>query len=441
MNASGRSASRAADFILWDVVEEHLNEAEFLLEQFERAVRSPAYTLRTLSTTIEPRLAAHIDGLVVGGDEVAARLLLPELQNADVPARATVAALALLCGSERGAIARVLDAVQDAAGALQHALTRAVVLSDAHGLDELLVARFADAAGESGKAVWLEVLAGRETDPGVSLRRWLASDDPRVNAAALQFCGRFPKPENVAIVERHLQSGDARVRMHALRASLALKSRTAWELCRQWVKTCGDTDVELLSIYAMFGGQAENQLLVARLEQAVPVEHLLWTLGFCGTPEAGDACLIHLRQGDERAARAAADSLSWIGGFPLIAAEGTAEPSEHETLPPFDEDNLDVDLGLDGIDDLPTPDREAMARSWGEHRSSWGSHPRHLLGLEMSSRAFKHALQEGPLWRRHDVAFELLVRTDGERRVSTNAFSTRQRRQLAALEANAATAR
>src|SRR6267142_1727129 len=84
------------DLILWDVVEEHFNEAEFLFEQWERALHSPKYNLTELGATLERRLAAHLDGLVVGGRPVAKRTLEPELENASEPNRTIVAALALL---------------------------------------------------------------------------------------------------------------------------------------------------------------------------------------------------------------------------------------------------------------------------------------------------------------------------------------------------------
>src|SRR5437870_2540108 len=93
------------DIILWDVIEEHFDEAEFLFEKWERTLYSPGYTLAELGATIEPQLEAHLDGLLIGGREVAARLLEQELENDMAPTRALVAALVLL-GSEEEATAR-----------------------------------------------------------------------------------------------------------------------------------------------------------------------------------------------------------------------------------------------------------------------------------------------------------------------------------------------
>ena len=70
-----------SDLILWDVIEEHFDEAEFLLEQWERALHSPGYTLTELGATLEQRPEAHLDGLLSAVRAVAEHLLQRELEN------------------------------------------------------------------------------------------------------------------------------------------------------------------------------------------------------------------------------------------------------------------------------------------------------------------------------------------------------------------------
>ena len=67
--------------ILWDILEEHLNEAAFLWGQWERSLRSPRYVLREVMDGPEERLLAHVEGLCEGGLPVVERLLLPALQE------------------------------------------------------------------------------------------------------------------------------------------------------------------------------------------------------------------------------------------------------------------------------------------------------------------------------------------------------------------------
>src|SRR5688572_12274873 len=68
---------------LWDVYEEHLEEASFLSAQWERALESSHYTIDEVAAGPEARLFAHLDGLVLGGVPVAEQLVVPALEDAD----------------------------------------------------------------------------------------------------------------------------------------------------------------------------------------------------------------------------------------------------------------------------------------------------------------------------------------------------------------------
>jgi uncharacterized protein (TIGR02270 family) len=429
------------DLILWNVIEEHFNEAEFLFEEWERALHSPAYTLDELGATLEQRLESHLDGLLIGGPEVAERLLEPELENDTEPMRAVVAALVLLCSEEDAAINHVLEVSQGAEGALQEALARAPILSNAAQIDQMVLERFRAAQSDPEKAVWLEVLNGRGVDTGELLRPCFDSDNHRLVGAALEAVRRFARREMITVTEKHLRSEHSCVRLSALKASLAFGSRNAWQICLQLAKESDAHDPELLLLIAILGQPQEHQLLYALLDNSEGVEQLLWTLGFCGTVEAGNMCLPYLQSADERVAKAAAEAMAWIGGFDLnedefqLSPVESEETEEDETLPPLEEDDLDGDLTLDGVDDLPDPNCEAIAHWWEENRGRLTHNQRYLLGQPFSPEAMVHALEVGSLWRRHGVALELSIRTGGEQHVSTDAFLSRQRRQIATLGA------
>src|SRR4051794_14057106 len=96
----------SARLVLWDVAEEHLDEAEFLWDQWEKSLDAPNYALAEVAERPEERLLAHVDGLLAGGPEVIAKLVLPAL-DAEEPARITAAAYTLLASGE----ATALDAV------------------------------------------------------------------------------------------------------------------------------------------------------------------------------------------------------------------------------------------------------------------------------------------------------------------------------------------
>src|SRR6185503_21088436 len=96
--------------IFWDVVEEHLDEAEFLFSQWEAGLSSPDYTLEEVEQRLEERLFAQVDGLVAAGAPAASRLLVPAL-SAEAPSRVAAAALALLSAEGSRGVDAVLGAL------------------------------------------------------------------------------------------------------------------------------------------------------------------------------------------------------------------------------------------------------------------------------------------------------------------------------------------
>ncbi len=422
--------------ILWDVVQEHFDEAEFLFGQWERALHSPKYNLTELGKTLERRLEAHIDGLVVGGPEVAARILHPELANAEEPARAKVAALALLLSEEAETAACVIDTALHAEGPLQQALARALTLASVEPLDGMLLERFRRSKAEPERAALLEILTGRGVDVGNLLRDCIESKDLQLLSAALDAAARFGHQEFAGIAEMHLRSDHPQVRANAMKASLALGSYIAWRLCLQSAQEAEVDDLNLLLLVAILGQPTDHQLLYAQLEDPKRTEWILWALGFCGTEQAGAACLAHLESKNVRVAKAAAEALSWIGGFDLNEQKfqtPTAEPGEDETLPPLEDEDLGAELDLDGVDNLPVPNVEVIIKWWKQNIGKLAQSQRNILGRPHSVAALVNALEVGSMWRRHGVALELDIRTGGAQHVSTDSFSLRQRRQIASL--------
>lgn len=115
------------DLILWDVVEEHLDEAAFLWTQWERGLHSPLYKLHTLRDRVEERMLAHLDGLVVGGEAVAQRLLYPALTEG-LGGIAFAAAMALLLSGRPEAEEAVCSALATAAPPQREEIIRALCL-------------------------------------------------------------------------------------------------------------------------------------------------------------------------------------------------------------------------------------------------------------------------------------------------------------------------
>src|SRR4029077_6474165 len=114
--------------ILWDLYEEHLDEAAFLWGHWERALVAANYTLDQVIEGPEERLLAHLDGLVLGGKPVAKRLLAPALDDDD-PGKVFAAAWALVQAEDADHLELVLARLPGEKPPARAALGRALELS------------------------------------------------------------------------------------------------------------------------------------------------------------------------------------------------------------------------------------------------------------------------------------------------------------------------
>ncbi|MGB1015448.1 MAG: hypothetical protein ACPG4T_15030, partial [Nannocystaceae bacterium] len=72
---------------LWDVVEEHFDEAEFLYEQWGSSAKSALYTLEELVSGPESRLEAHLDRVQISKPGCGVSLIMPMMPTKTPPAQ------------------------------------------------------------------------------------------------------------------------------------------------------------------------------------------------------------------------------------------------------------------------------------------------------------------------------------------------------------------
>lgn len=441
--------------VLWPVVEEHLDEATFLLEQHGKALYSPDFTLEVLANTLEARLEAHLDGLVVGGVTVLERLLVPALADDVSPERSCAAALAILnLGAESGldelASLVLMQAWDGESG--HPGIQRALTLWQGSSLNPLLLQHFSAAASAPERAFWLDILAARSVDPGPGLESWIQSEKvlaPAVVRSLLQALCRFGRPHAATVAERALSLTEPMLREAAILSGLLSGSRLAWQHARQlasaWTQAQAPTTPTLFSILelvALVGGPQEHLLLAEGLKLPQTRLESLWLLGFTGTVASADQLLPHLNDEDARVQKAAAEALSWIGGFDLNEQafyRVEEPPSEEDSLPLLESEDLENPLLSDGFDALPLPQAESIRAWWEQNRSRFQAHAVWLRGQPLSQTSMGDALQTAPLWRRHGLARALTIRSGGAIRLTTDVFAPRQLRELADARARLAT--
>ncbi len=438
------------DRVLWDVVEEHLAEAEFLVEQLERAFDSPTLTLKALEKGIEPRLLAHVDGLVVGGGPVYERLLKPVLDGPD-PDQATLVTAAGLVAVESGRLDDLRPALGHAAVEVRVAMVNACSLAADARLDAWVLRRLPGVMEAMERASLLRIAARRGLKLS-TLLEWLQGDDPRLVMAAAEAARHADPQRHLAVTEHLLDHEDEGVREAALIAALAWGSRRAMSVCQK-LALAGEAPRALpMALYAALGGPEQHERLARKLTVPAHRRSALFALGFSGNPEQLPALLQHLSGADPVAAKIAAQAISTITGIDLMDDAFAAKPAgpppqvqelppakddpeAQRSLPPLEEDDLDADLVPAPEDDLPTPDAAAIRRFCEQPSSKLPAGRRFVHGKPLTAEAVLESLEGAPLRRRHVLALWLGIQTGARAWVDTRTGSREQRRQIAASRA------
>lgn len=410
-----RLVTRGAD-VLWDVVEEHLDEGAFLLEQWLNAARSTRFTLLELRQTIEHRLLAHVEGLAIGGRVVADKVLWPSLIDEDeataVEGRA-VAALALLMDGTQDTTDRLLKTLLATQNPrVRGGIRLALQLEPTGSLDTAVTQTLYTTDVAEAQAALLEVMAARRLDPGPILATLLAHQNPAVMEPALRAAASGDRA-NRHFVEDALSHRAPPVRSAAMRVGLLWNLESAWRVC---VSMAGQGRPEAMLALASCGGVEDMEVLSAMLRRREHVAGALWALGFSGRGAAVDECLPFLAAPEPPLARLAGEAIVAVTGIPLhdaaFAAEDKGVPADEAELPPLQED-LARDLRPTPVDDLPLADPAKVANEWAKRRLQFSADRRYLLGVALSPAVMESALCTGPLRRTAVLALEIGVRSAG----------------------------
>lgn len=394
--------------VLWDVLEEHLDEAEYLQEAFDRALGAPDYTLPELAAGLEARLLAHVDGLVIGGPPAVERLLAPTWSDPKAsPARVTVAAWV---GLNLGALDPWWAGFLAATPELAKAMARALTLADPQGL----LARLPEAVGPNLAAA-VEALVDRAEAQDELLPILLRRLEPEVHAAALSLARFSSERTSSGYWERALTTPPGPIRAAAAELALVHGRIEALEVARQ--------EPTLHGLLLQLGDRPTWDRVEALLNPG------LWlSLGCAGWVEGAELALLHLE--DPAQHRVAAEAFQRITGIDWAAVGALVPPGPEPELPPL-ADDLPYEALLPNVEgDLPTIDPVPALAWWKKHRGHFEPGVRYLGGRPLGDQEMQVALQSGPLRPRRVWAQELVVRSGGQLAIPSLALSSAQGRAL-----------
>jgi uncharacterized protein (TIGR02270 family) len=434
-----RRSERWSPPVSWSLVEESLDEAEFLWSWREAALDAHDETPDGVEQRIEDRLQGAIEGLCVPGPseiDRLLRLLAPALDRGE-PAIVAVAAHALLAGGSGEGFDCVAAAFWAASGVRLESLRRGLELIPAAAPYLGLIAPSRHAP-DGARAAFLEASAFRGLPIEPHVGELVASANAELQRAASRLLRHAPRTVADEPLTRAFGCTDGRAREIAVESGLILGLPEAWRIGRALALADVNGSGALLPALAMLGTAADHDGVLRMLGRPARQRDAIWALGFGGRRSGADACLDLLAQ--QQHAGLATEAFCAITGLDLaraglIAARAAAEDEDDgagDETPPFEDDDLDAALVPRAEDRLPEPDVSGMIRWWNGNRARFDPSVRYLGGQPTSLPRLAAALAGGPMRRRAPIAFELAVRTRGRLQIQTRAFLGEQRRRLAA---------
>lgn len=431
--------------ILTDVAEEHLDEAEFLLERFEAALSAANLTLADVERGVESRLLAHLDALSIGDDELVDQVLVPSLEAKKLaPARATVVTIALLLAGRAELATRTLRHEKPA---LARAAVRGCSLGAEGALDAWILQGLAARRPPEERVPLLELAAERGLAVS-SAAESLDSADAREVAAALRTLHAAAPEAYERRILALFEHPSPMVRDAALVASLHHGSLPGWAFCQTLAFDPSEPHPLAMTLVAGLGEPGQHKRLAERLDSDAHRPSALRAIGYSGNAALIPALVFHAHAKDERTVKLAGEAIATIAGDEVNALvppkdappakEGELPPPEQDAeaqraLPPLAKDDLDADLVPPAEVALPTLDADAVSTWWKSARARFPADRRYVDGVPATRGGFAHALTRFPMRRRYLLSLLLSIRTAGGARVATRAFTAAQRAQISVL--------
>ena len=431
-----RRPERWSPPVSWSLVEESLDEAEFLWSWREAALDAHDETPDGVEQRIEDRLQGAIEGLCVPGPSEIDRLLRllgPALDRGE-PAIVAVAAHALLAGGTGEGFDCFAASFWGASGARLESLRRGLELIPAAAPYLGLIAPSRSAPDRS-RAAFLEACAFRGLPIEPYVGELVTASSGELQQAAAHLLRHAPRTVADESLTRAFDCADGRAREIAVESGLLLGMPEAWRVGRKLALADVNGSGALLPALAMLGNAAEHDGVVQMLARPARQREAIWALGYGGRRSGADACIDLLAQ--QRHVGLAAEAFCAITGLDLagaglIAARPAQRDDEDGEAPPFEDDDLDAALVPRADERLPDPDVSGVIRWWNNNRARFDPGVRYLGGQPTSVQGLAAALAGGPMRRRAPIAFELAVRTHGRLHIQPRAFIAEQLRRLAA---------
>jgi uncharacterized protein (TIGR02270 family) len=385
--------------IIPDVIEEHAEEAAFLWQQREAAIRAPDYDLSDIVDADE-RLEAHLDGLRIGGKssfEISKEL------GWDLPGEYFTAMTIAIRLANSDYVSQVLDAAEGDEEAIRGIVSSFGWVSPRklRGLVKVLL----QSESSFRKLIGIGACAIHRAPANSQLEHALHQTDEALLARSLKACGELGLVSALPLVQRHLEHANDACRFQAARSAVFLGDRSALKILTLFARVDNPFRRKALEVVvramdpAVANGWIRN--LAADRSQ---LRYALIASGIHGDPAYLPVLMRQFE--NEEVARVAGEAFEMITGLNIFRESLEVIPEEsppaekdpdadEEALtenPPDDEDE-DEELGED--EGLVIPDPAKMTPWFEKNKDRFQAGQRYLCGVPVSVENCRNVLLTG----------------------------------------------
>lgn len=410
------------------VVQQHVEDAEILHASRTRLLDSPHVKLQHVRRCDE-RLAAHLDGLTVAGED-AKPMCLAALERA-TPGSTFVATVRALENRDEAWLQQLL-ALAESLPECRSGLMSAFGWLEPEYLQNV-VAGLLRSEQSLARAVGIAACGMHRKDPGLGPMRRLEDADPLVRARACRAAGELGMREFLShLGAAAVNDADPVCAFWSARSAVLLGDRhSALQRLNALALTDGVFRARAfqLALLALPSSSAQ-ELLRSLSKDKAQVRWLIQGIGLLG--DATHVPWLMERMSDERLARLAGESFSLVTGADLAALDLERKPPEDIEAGPTDNPD-DANVEMDQDEDLSWPDVERIERWWERNSSRFPPGRRYFVGAPVTREHCIDVLKNGYQRQRILAALHLCLLEPGSVLFEWRAPAWRQAQALAAL--------
>jgi uncharacterized protein (TIGR02270 family) len=411
--------------ILPSIVRHHVDDASTQHTTRKVLVSAPHLNLRLLRRH-DDRLAAHLDGIAVAGDD---KRPICEAALQEGGAGAAFVATVLALEGRDGALLQELLTLGDTD------LNRRSRILAAFGWTERsqlqgVVRQLLLSTSTFERFVGVAACSMHRVDPGLGPARRLEDPDPLVRARAYRAAGELGMREFLSRLGSATRDADPMCQFWAAWSAVLLGDRQdALDLLQSRALQDGAFRARAFTLaLSAMSGQMGHEYLRPLAQDPALLRWLVKGVGIVGDPTYIPWLLGHMA--DDRLARLAGESFTLITGLDLSRPPfERARPDNFESGP--NDDPADENVAMDEDEGLPWSDVGQVQAWWNQNGGRFTAGVRHFMGEPITREHCIDVLRNGYQRQRIAAAHHLCLLNPGQALFEWRAPAWRQQRLLA----------